>query len=76
MTPNYTEKVNLSHIDSRIKSKFLGRSPNIPTELIEQNIFLIPFTIDHLGGLGYFAHRDTLFEKATENEFRVLIQKK
>jgi hypothetical protein len=41
----------------RTRSKFLRKdSPDLIREVNENHIYLSPFTVDHLGGLGYHAH--------------------
>jgi hypothetical protein len=38
------------------RAKFIGPNPNVIAELNSEGILLLPFTIDHLGGLGHFFH--------------------
>jgi hypothetical protein len=39
------------------RAKFTGSNLNIISELNTEGIFLLPFTVDHLGGIGHFFHR-------------------
>jgi hypothetical protein len=39
------------------RAKFAGTYPNIIADLNSTGIFLLPFTIDHLGGIGHHFHR-------------------
>jgi hypothetical protein len=55
------EQAHVVHHGST-RQKFIGRSTTannteIINELNQEGIYLIPFTIDHYGGLGYFANR-------------------
>jgi hypothetical protein len=59
---NLASIANRSHLKS-IRDKYQGRTTSSATQLdaiatiVEQNYALIPFTIDHLGRLGFTAHK-------------------
>jgi hypothetical protein len=38
------------------RAKFVGTNPNVIADINSAGIFLLPFTIDHLGGIGHHLH--------------------
>jgi hypothetical protein len=61
-TPSQPSNLHEAHLRS-IRSKLTGRThssvsnSSIINAINTNNIALLPFTVDHLGGLGYFSHR-------------------
>jgi hypothetical protein len=67
-TPSQPSNLHEAHLRS-IRSKLTGRThssvsnASIIQAINTADIALLPFTVDHLGGLGYFSHRLLFHEK-------------
>jgi hypothetical protein len=81
--PQLTNPINLSEAHLRsIRSKLSGRThgalsnQDVIAAINRENITLLPFTVDHLGGIGFFSHsflfgKDPPFPKPPPPNFTV-----